>query len=215
MKNPVLVREPVLDPQQYGGTYLRVEGGLHWIKGNRSPYFSLTCSYYQGGGAAHELILQHFPQFADLAALHLADVDGSPMYAVENGFYHMGGSEILGKYNPPNWTYAANHFRIAESEVRQLARDLFGVHYSETAGFLSPGARATAKAALASWVDTQRARWLAEADACIRHHGLKVYGDGFERLAAVEGRDPANLAHSIADMLKAGYSIERMEAHVL
>lgn len=210
MKQPILAREPVLE----GGSYLRVEGGLHYIRGNSSPYFSLTCSYRDGGGAAHELILKHFPQFADLAALHLSDVDGSPMYAADNGFFHMGGVDTFGKHNPPNWKFAADHFRITEPEVRQLARDLFGVHYSETAGFLSKGARADALARLGEWVDTQRARWRAEADACIRKHGLRVYGDGFERIAAIEGRDAANLAHTIADMLKAGMSISAIESHL-
>jgi len=204
MKQPILAREPVLDPKEYNGaTILRVEGGLHYIRGNSSPYFSLTCSYLNGGGAAHELILEHFPQFADLAALHLSDVNGSPMYAADNGFFHMGGVDTFGKHNAPNWKFAASHFRITETEVQQLARDLFGVHFSMTAGFLSKGARADALARLTSWVDTQRPRWLAEADACIRKHGLVVYGDsiGTYRSADDDESDPAALAHLIADRI--------------
>lgn len=202
MRQPILAREPVLE----GGSYLRVEGGLHYIRGNSSPYFSLTCSYLDGGGCNHELILQHFPQFADLAALHLSDIDGSPMYALENGFFHMGGTDTFGKQNAPNWTYAANHFRITEPEVRQLARDLFGVHFSETAGLLSRGAAADAKARLALWVESQRPRWRMEADACIRHHGLVVYGDIIGTYTADDDADnwpdPVDRAHVIFDRIK-------------
>lgn len=201
MKTPVLAREPVLER----GGFLRVEGGLHYIRGNSSPYFSLTCSYRDGGGAAHELILRHFPQFADLAALHLSDVNGQPMHALENGFYHMGGTDTFGKHNPPNWEFAANHFRITADEARQLARDLFGPWFSETAGFLSDGARADAKARLAAWVDQQRPRWRAEADACIRNHGLRVYGDLIGTYTADDDDwnypDAAALAHAIADRI--------------
>lgn len=208
MKNPVLIMKEVLDPQQYGGRNLRVEGGLHYIKGNISPYFSLTCSYRNGGGAAHDLILRHFPQFADLAALHLSDVDGAPMYALENGFYHMGGTDTFGKHNPPNWTHAASHFRLFDGPdaALMLAERLFGVHYSTTAGFLSAGARADAKARLASWVDTQRPRWREEADACIRNHGLIVYGDTIGTYKADDDAenypDAAQLAHVIADRIR-------------
>jgi hypothetical protein len=78
----------------------RVEGGLHYIKGNSGPYFSLTYTAHrrgfpnqcESGGAGHDEILRHFPRFADLAALHLCSIDGAPMHAVENGLYNLAGA---------------------------------------------------------------------------------------------------------------------------
>lgn len=168
-------------------TDLIVLGGLHYIKGNSAPYFSLTCDYPGGGGADHERILREFPEFADLAALHLSDIDGTPGHAVGNGFYHLGGCT---EFRPghlfhnadrepygPNFKHAASLLRITEDEARALQTATFGDSYSETAGFLSKTAEAEAKARLAAWCDTQKPRWKAEAEACIAHHNLRVYGD--------------------------------------
>lgn len=79
---------------------MRVEGGLHNMTGNGKPYFSLTCFTHrkghpnqcQSGGCDHETILKHYPRFADLAALHLCDIDGKPMHAEENGWYKLAGA---------------------------------------------------------------------------------------------------------------------------
>jgi hypothetical protein len=160
---------------------MRVKGGLHYLKGNTAPYFSITGEGYENGreafgGCCHDEILKHCPQYADLVALHLSDMDGAPMYAVENGFFHLGGTH----FNKPNYKGAASHLRITEDEARALVRDLFGDSYSLTGGFLSSGAAKQAKARFAAWVDTQRPRWKAEADAAINKHSLTVYGDEWQ-----------------------------------
>jgi hypothetical protein len=171
---------------------LKVEGGLHYIRGNHAPYFSLTCE----NGADHQRILKAFPEFADIAALHLADIDGVPSHAASNAFYHMGGytgfrPHPTGKYNDgstiwsggsigqygANWKHAANLLRITEDEAHKLANDTFGIYFSETGGFLTPTAEKQALVRLTSWCEEQKPRWKAEADACIAKHGLTVFGD--------------------------------------
>lgn len=36
------------------------------------------------GGCIHDLILQHFPQLQSIVSLHLSDLEGKPMYYIEN-----------------------------------------------------------------------------------------------------------------------------------
>lgn len=181
-------RDPLLKRLEYteGNTrvVLKVHGGLHYIKGNSAPYFSLTGDGYENGresfgGACHEVILERAPEFADLAALHLSDIDGVPMHALANGFYYLGGSLVTDSLSrkSPNFSYAAKHFRITEEEARQLVRDYFGDYYSETAGFLARNPMREAKERLSVWVEAQRDRWKEEARRCIEKHSLVVYGD--------------------------------------
>jgi hypothetical protein len=180
---------------------MRVEGGLHHIKGNKAPYFSLTMTAHRkgfpdqcySGGADHETILKHYPRFADLAALHLSSIDGEPMHAVENGWYqlagcypdgfgaryHAGNSDRRcsdGAYRHPTGDEClesfARHCRINLTEAASIRDDV------KAAAMASRDNRqAIAKARLAEIMDAMRPRWKAEAEACIAHHALKVYGD--------------------------------------
>lgn len=65
--------------------------------------FSITASIYEEGrkaerylvacGCCHDDILKVFPELKLYVDLHLSDVNGTPMYAVENGFYFMEKGE--------------------------------------------------------------------------------------------------------------------------
>jgi hypothetical protein len=145
---------------------------LSWLKGNAKPYFSLTASGVdrdcEFGGCCHDEILKHWPDLAPLVNLHLSDIDGIPMHALENGFFHLGGTH----WERPKFDVAARHFRITEDAARKLVADFFGDSFSITAGFLSTGAANQAQAKLATWVEAQKPRWLAEANAAIEQFGL-------------------------------------------
>lgn len=95
---PVLKTKKIQGDKPDQMSTLKVEGGLHYIRGNSAPHFSITATVtdhqgqFESGGCQHELILQHFPQFADLVSLHLSNISGVPMHAAGNGWYHLAGA---------------------------------------------------------------------------------------------------------------------------
>jgi hypothetical protein len=92
--------------------------GMHYIPGNRLPYFSITADVWActktgerdrrysdilAGGCMHEDIAKHFPNLADLIPWHLCDQDGEPMHYVDNAEYHheRHANGEVDKYNRP------------------------------------------------------------------------------------------------------------------
>lgn len=63
--------------------------------------FSITGETKYSSGCIHELIIEHFPEFQPFVDLHLSNIQGVPMHAVDNGFYWLGGAAGLNqKYGP-------------------------------------------------------------------------------------------------------------------
>jgi hypothetical protein len=104
------MRDPKLAVAAYvedGRTYsIKVQGGLHMIRGNGKPYFSITADINRkcgngrwvedSGGCCHEEIEKRFPgKFSDLIALHLSDIDGVPMHGLANGWYFARGGQFF------------------------------------------------------------------------------------------------------------------------
>lgn len=172
-------------------------GGLHYLKGNRSPYFSLTLHARDRGGCCHDEILEACPQLAPLAALHLSDADGAPMHAHENGFYWLAGyAGGLGeRFHGGNGSTTktlgeclaiwAKHVRLPIDEARAIAERLIGagrnrakalgykvdggaIHVNRCEGF-------HVRTLHAEWIETQRARWKREARACCESLGIRFY----------------------------------------
>lgn len=173
------------------GGRLKVFGGLHYINGNKLPYFSLTGelwprdSRYSGPevcGAIHDVILKSFPSLRPLADLHLSNINGEPLHAVENGWYWYGGSEYEGRNNE----VLAKHLRIDLDVAENLD---FGMTRSEFIENRREGISdedfkaemeeylAKGKKEFANYVDSLRPRWKQEADDCIKNLELVVFGD--------------------------------------
>lgn len=75
------------------------------------------------GGCIHEIISKLRPDLNPLIALHLSDVTGLPMYALENGYYHLEGYMGTAAYNHTMTKKGvADYLRITEKEVETLAR---------------------------------------------------------------------------------------------
>lgn len=203
MREPILAQRSIPSGRRYRLT-MKVVGGLQYLKGNRLPYFSLTVDIHrkgfpnqcQSGGCDHETILKYYPEYADLAALHLSDINGVPMYAEANGWYWMAGA-VDGNFGeryhggnskqnfpkPPNaprrgaWDttdYREPTFEESLETFSRYARVSIEIARALRSDLLATD---TPRAAFAAWIEAQKPRWAAEAKACIERHGLKVFGD--------------------------------------
>lgn len=105
---------------------------LHHLTGNERPYFSATADlvnnrynrnndrYWESGGCLHDMVLEHFPAWTPLVALHLADDRGWPMHAVANGAYFLGFTKYR-EHNGkplPAFDVFARQWRVSEQEAR-------------------------------------------------------------------------------------------------
>jgi len=101
-----MVHDPVLAIKEFeecGQKYrATVHGGVRMIKGNSAPHFGITVDVDRwsggrwvddSGGCQHSLVRKLFgDKYDDLIALHLSDINGLPMHAVENGWYWLAGA---------------------------------------------------------------------------------------------------------------------------
>lgn len=165
---------------------MAIKFGLHHIKGNKAPYFSVTVDGYTNGredfgGCCHELVMIHAPDLADMVELHLSDIDGTPMHAVGNGWYwiagmlggageaYHGGSGGNAKTATECGDALADHLRITQREAWELAAMANSIGRAD-------GWKA-AKESFTAAVEAMKPRWKREAEAAIRKYGLGVYGD--------------------------------------
>lgn len=78
---------------------LNVEIRLSSIGGTKAEYFGITADLYEqtktnrfayiAGGRLHTQIGKYFPEFKEFIDLHRSNYNGTPMYAVDDGFYHL------------------------------------------------------------------------------------------------------------------------------
>jgi len=106
-------------------------------------------------GCCHEEIAKYFPQFADLIALHLSDVDGTPMHAAANSAY----------------LYEQGKFDFVQSTLRLTNEQMNRVH----ALCNDPQATVAGVGPVFKMIcEEMKPIWKAEADAAIAKHGLEV-----------------------------------------
>ena len=143
--------------------YIEANAILHKIE-DQKPYFSLTGRVVKNGresvsGAIHDEILAAFPELADIAALHLSDIDGRPTNSFENGKYWAGFT----KWEDGNAKHLADHWRISQDKAAHLLYDNLELGLEQDL--------------LKEFHDNQIPRWKQEADAAIKKHKLTLVAD--------------------------------------
>jgi len=88
-------------------------------------------------GCCHEDILSKMPSLKIFVDLHLSNESGAPMYAIENGFYHMRNSSL---------EVFADYMRVDLMISAKVKKEI------------------TSKESFSYWVDGLRAGWLEEAN---------------------------------------------------
>jgi len=146
--------------------------------GKQLPYFSITAEVWEGFtmtgfGCMHDEILAAHPEYADLVALHLSDINGVPMHAIENGWYWLVSSvpgamgEKWFSESELSLDHFCNHCRISTGDGLTIAMLVNNV-YTFTKS------REAAKATWVAICESMKPRWKKEADAAIVKYQLKV-----------------------------------------
>ena len=179
---------------------LTANATLHAI-GKQPPYFSLTGNVtiprhqdWEEGGCIHDRILAQWPDLADVAALHLSDMDGVPMSAEANGWYWLAGYLGVARTFTNQVNRHGEHlpdYSEYTSATAEYLRDtplaIFARHIRTTedaaSALASSIVRATVRglddpdALYAEWgrrCNDMRPRWAREAHAAIDRHGLTI-----------------------------------------
>ena len=129
---PMKINIRLSDPCHNGHNDFAITADI-WRKGA----IKLTDRNWDRGGCCHEDILKKMPSLKIFVDLHLSDESGAPMYAVENGWYHMRNSSTE--------TFA-NYMRITTDQASTVIVSI------------------QTKEQFSKWVDTLRPRWKDEAD---------------------------------------------------
>jgi len=154
-----------------GQSYRRIEVhyGLRAFE-HQAPYFTVTADVwdtrYRAGdpdscGQNHEIISAAFPHLRDIIALHMSNIDGVPMHAIENGWYYFTdfdgrGISMYGGPTSSKW-YELSPVQRAEDYLRAPAGYFDDVRNKDE---------------FVARIDELRPVWKAEADAAIARHGL-------------------------------------------
>jgi hypothetical protein len=152
------------------GYLITVFGELNQI-GKQKPYFSVTHETWKAtrkgkrdkryanpvsfGACLHDTE-RKFPAIADLFEFHLRDVDGCPMYEVENGAYFIKNNDVKA---------LANHLLVSVDEAEKLIALCKGADDEGIKGTL----------AIYIYENNLHEIWKHKADNLIEKYNLKVH----------------------------------------
>jgi hypothetical protein len=129
----------------------------HRPAGNNSP------RRWVAGGCLHDEILQVCPELKPFVDLHLSNLDGVPMHALENGFYWLAKvAGIPQEYGPDQeketcFSYLCNHLRVDSVDGARIVEACMGIYQQGK----------NAKDHFSKIVESMKPRWKAEAESAI------------------------------------------------
>ena len=142
-----------------GNVYI-VEACLHKYEG-QEPYFSVTHEIWHANkkgeidkrykeawcmGVCGEEVSEVFPELKDLIDFHLRDINGEPMYTLENGLYFIKENDV---------NAVKKHFRVDDAtELMEIKTKEELQKYLVVNGFYD--------------------RWKKEADNLIKKYNLQI-----------------------------------------
>lgn len=176
------MKDITLREGEFGARHIKAVGGLHYIRGNPLPYFTLTIVSKDVHGAMHDELLRHWPELKPLADLHMSDMNGVPMHAESNGWYWLAGTvkDAFGQQfhggNSDPLRDAAECLRIFAKHVRISHQDAADLR-ERTLALAKHYGNKQARESFATWIEDQKPRWKLEADDCIASLDLQVFGD--------------------------------------
>lgn len=95
--------------------------------------FAITADIYEAGkplkeryfiarGCCHDEIISAFPEFKIFVDLHLSDYMGIPMYALENGYYHLTHGFTKLEHGKTQKTEFCEYYRITPEQYDILVQ---------------------------------------------------------------------------------------------
>lgn len=135
----------IWEPVRGNPEKLEEKYGADFKKINGKQYLLGSC------GCIHEDIARRQPKYKSLIPLHLSDIDGVPMYAIDNGFYHFksSGEAVVQKY-----------LRLTDGQMRELRQRMIALGMT--------------KEVFAGFVSEMLPIWKAEAEKAIADFNLQI-----------------------------------------
>lgn len=108
-----------------------ITGELYSVVKPTTHKFLISC------GCLHDKILKYFPEYEIFVKLHLSDYKGRPMYAVENGFYHLHNKLSHIKEGQTQKDKFCEYYRVTTNQYDELIETQSEHEYAELLKSLS------------------------------------------------------------------------------
>jgi len=110
----------------------QIEFGYLEVVIRTDKYFSVTGNVYKDKaaftngndnaitccGCIHDIILDAFPELQHLVDLHLSDLNGMPMHALDNGWYYYQIMRGVAKYHTKEKGDWAKYYKVLRQHLR-------------------------------------------------------------------------------------------------
>ena len=151
--------------EEFGNLDLVIEYGLESSIRQDEPYFVIGCSAKDHKGRAvvaideFEMVLKAHPDMKDLVDMYNSDINGVPLYALDNGWHYVSEPRLRKPLCDQDRTdLVSGYLRIPYD----VADDIIG----------KAGRGEYTKKDFAKFIEEQKPRWKEEANAILEKYNL-------------------------------------------